>query len=379
VYTKSDVYFLSLATFLEAPPKPQIISSPGLQGSSSVPVFSPNGSSLVFNRMKHISYESDKRRIQFVKDVTKSLTAEEFYATEDGVGAWDRGPTDLSWSQDGENIFARTADFARVRIFVLPASPVLAKELPKLVFKEGTTSSVQPLRNGNLLVSSTSFIDNSIYSIVDPVVGAASNATSGTTTLSSNLDDGKKFGLSRSQVSEFWYRGDGDYDSQGWIVKPSFFKEGETYPLFLHIHGGPQSVTSDSWSTLFNFAMFAEQGYVVIALNPTGSTSFGQAYTDGITNQWGGRAYNDIVLAWEYVVNNLPYVDTERAVGVGASFGGYMINWIQGQDLGRKFKALFTHDGTFNTLSKHGTDELWFIDYDFNGTVSHSLIQLFIE
>jgi dipeptidyl aminopeptidase/acylaminoacyl peptidase len=116
-------------------------------------------------------------------------------------------------------------------------------------------------------------------------------------------------------------------------------------------------------------AVFAEQGYVVVAFNPTGSTGFGQGLTDGIQNQWGGRPYNDLVLGWDYICSNLSYVDTDRAIALGASYGGYMVNWIQGHDLGRKFKALFTHDGVFSTLAQYSSEELWFPQHDFNGTL----------
>lgn len=115
--------------------------------------------------------------------------------------------------------------------------------------------------------------------------------------------------------------------------------------------------------------VWAEQGYIVCAFNPTGSTGFGQSLEDGIQNQWGGRPYEDLVLGWEYIEKNLPFVNTSRAMALGASYGGYMINWIQGHDLGRKFKALFTHDGVFNTLSQYSSEEIWFPQHDFNGTL----------
>jgi dipeptidyl aminopeptidase/acylaminoacyl peptidase len=116
-------------------------------------------------------------------------------------------------------------------------------------------------------------------------------------------------------------------------------------------------------------AVFVEQGYVVVAFNPTGSTGFGQNLTDGVQNQWGGRPYNDLVLGWEYISANLSYVDTDRSIALGASYGGYMVNWIQGHPLIRKFKALFTHDGSFNTLAQYSTEELWFTQHDFNRTL----------
>ncbi|KAI9645452.1 hypothetical protein NHQ30_006191 [Ciborinia camelliae] len=366
--TKSDVYYVPLKTFTETSPELKMISTPNLEGASDGVVFSPSGSSLAFLRMKDISYESDKNRILQVADVTSDLTAVEFYPSDDGKGAWDRSPSTLLYSQDGESIYAVTADYARVRLFTLSSDPSNTT-FPSIIFKEGAVTDLHPLGKDKVLVSSSSYLDNSVFSSVDPIVSAATNASSGVTTISSNLDSLKAYGLSRDSISEFYYQGDGDYLVHAWIIKPSTYVEGQTYPLAFYIHGGPQGATADQWSTRWNMAVYAEQGYIVVAFNPTGSTGFGQDLTDGIQNQWGGRPYNDLVKGWEYIEKNLPYVDTDRAIALGASYGGYMVNWIQGHPLGRKFKALFTHDGCFSTLSQYSSEELWFMQHDFNGTL----------
>ncbi|KAL3426076.1 prolyl oligopeptidase [Phlyctema vagabunda] len=366
--TKSDVYYLPLTTFTEPAPELQIVTTEGLEGASTNPVFAPNSPAVAFVRQKDISYESDKWRLLIVPNITEGLEASEFYATEDGIGSWDRSASAIVWSADAETIFIQAEDFAHVRLFSVPADPSTT-ELPKLVVAEGGVSDVRPLSSGKLLVTSTSFLDNSIYSWVDPVAAANSNATEGITLIDANLKYGAKWGLSKSQISEFYYQGDLDVTVQAWIIKPSNFQENKTYPLAFYIHGGPQGATEDSWSTRWNMLVFAEQGYVVVAFNPTGSTSFGQELTDGIQNQWGGRPYNDLVKGWDYIEENLPYVDTDRAVAFGASYGGYMTYWIQGQDFGRKFKAIFTHDGSFNTISQYSSEELWFMQHDFNGTL----------
>lgn len=123
------------------------------------------------------------------------------------------------------------------------------------------------------------------------------------------------------------------------------------------------------WSITLNSRSFADQGYVVVGPNPTGSTSFGQALTDRVQNQWGGLPYEDLVKAHKQTCENFPYIDCKNAVAVGASYGCTMINWIQGHDLGREFKALVCHNGYASTLDTYNTDELWFIQHDFNGTL----------
>lgn len=93
------------------------------------------------------------------------------------------------------------------------------------------------------------------------------------------------------------------------------------------------------------------------------------AFQNGIKNQWGGRPYIDLAKGFEYIEKNLSFVDTNRAVALGASYGGYMVNWIQGNPFGRKFKALVTHDGVFSTLNQYSSEELFFPHHDFDGTL----------
>ena len=154
------------------------------------------------------------------------------------------------------------------------------------------------------------------------------------------------------------------------MVKPSFFKPGKKYPLAYLIHGGPQGAWNDQWSTRWNPAVFAEQGYIVITPNPTGSTGYGQEFTDAIRENWGGAPYEDLVRGFEYIESELGhFVDTTRAVALGASYGGYMMNWIQGHDLGRKFKALVCHDGVFSMTSQVASDEQYFPVHDLGGPI----------
>jgi dipeptidyl aminopeptidase/acylaminoacyl peptidase len=234
-------------------------------------------------------------------------------------------------------------------------------------------------------------VENSLYSLVpsdhtnqtlsglatyqipldDPVKTSSSKASSlQTKILSSNSRGGSSFGLSRGQVDEIYWAGankDVETNIHAWVVKPSNFDPKEKYPLAYLIHGGPQGAWTDSWSTRWNPAVFAEQGFVVICPNPTGSTGYGQDFVDAIQGQWGGLPYQDLVLGFDYIKNNMSYVDTDRAVALGASYGGYMMNWIQGHDLGRAFKALVTHDGVFSMTSQLASEELYFPFHDLKG------------
>lgn len=362
-HTKSDLYYVALSSFAQAkPPAPQLVKTGKLRGYSGAPAFSRDGKSVAFTRMRDVQYESDKPRLLLVPDVADLSNVQEFYETADGEGGWDRRPDSILWSADGKELYVLAEDLGRSKLFRLPASPLLAKQPPQVVSDlEGSIGDVRAYPGGKVFASGSSLTDNSIYTVIDPSAGTTSLA-------SSNTKQGRAFGLSRAQVDEIWFRGAGDYDVHAWVVKPSDFDPAKKYPLALLIHGGPQGMWADSWSTRWNPAVFAEQGYVCVMPNPTGSTGYGMALEDGIRGEWGGRPYKDIELCFEHVADKLSsYVDVGRAVAAGASYGGYMINWIQGQPLGRRLKALACHDGVFSTLNQYASEELFFPIHDFGG------------
>jgi dipeptidyl aminopeptidase/acylaminoacyl peptidase len=157
----------------------------------------------------------------------------------------------------------------------------------------------------------------------------------------------------------------------GFIVKPKDFDPSRKYPLLVLIHGGPQSAWNDNWGFRWNPQVFANAGYVVFAPNPRGSTSYGQQFVNEISGDWGGKAYVDIMNGVAEVLRRNSYLDRNRVGAAGASYGGYMINWIEGHnnDPRFRFKVLVSHDGVYNLTSMYGaTEELWFTDWEFKGT-----------
>lgn len=363
--TKSNLYFLWLRSFSSPPlSKLQKIEFEDLEGASTGPVFSPNGVGVAFLQMKKNGYESDRNRLVYVLDVRQPSISIELLKSNDGKGLWNRSPTALTWSQDGKSLYLQAADEGKGLLFHLnlPTSSIDIVELPRPLTNSGYISDVRPLsENSSLLfVSGSNLVDNSYYTIIDPSKPFEAKQ------ISSNSKDGASFGLSKNQVSDIWYQS-GNYKVHAWVVKPSNFTEGKKYPLAFLIHGGPQGAWEDQWSTRWNPAVFAEQGYVVILPNPTGSTGYGQAFTDAIENQWGGRPYEDLVHGYSFIKENLEYIDTSRSVALGASYGGYMINWIQGHPLGREFKALVCHDGVLSIANQVSSDELYFPNHEFGG------------
>ncbi|MCJ1477519.1 hypothetical protein MMC13_006191 [Lambiella insularis] len=369
--TKCNLYFLEVSNFTTATTaKPQLAEVESLEGAASSPVFSPSGRALAYLKMKKNGYEADRNRLLLIPDVSKLSTVIEVLRSDDGTGNWDRSPSSVMWSNDGQALYLTAEEKGKTLLFKVdvPTSSRETNKMPEKLTSTGSISSVLPLSTSSvhLFLSSSSLVDSSIYMTLDPANPSSLKQ------ISSLTHNGSSLGLSTSQVSSTWFDapnnpGVGKHRVHAWIVKPSNIQESSKYPLAMLIHGGPQSAWADSWSTRWNPAIFAEQGYVVVCPNPTGSTGYGQAFTDAIGNNWGGAPYTDLVACFSHIEESMPYVDVSRAVALGASYGGYMVNWINGHPLGRKFAALVCHDGVFSMTNQLSSDEQYFPNHDLGG------------
>jgi dipeptidyl aminopeptidase/acylaminoacyl peptidase len=159
---------------------------------------------------------------------------------------------------------------------------------------------------------------------------------------------------------------DGDRVS-GWLIKPPGFDPTKKYPVLFLIHGGPQGAWHDEWHNRWNYQLFAAPGYAVVAINPRGSTGYGQKFTDQISRDWTGRVYDDLMKGLDHALKEYPFLDANRVAAAGGSYGGFMVNWIAGHT--DRFRALISHAGVFDLASKYGTtEELWFPEWEFGGT-----------
>ncbi|KAJ5702364.1 hypothetical protein N7488_009912 [Penicillium malachiteum] len=325
----------------------------GVHGDSSSPSFSPDSKRVAYLQMRDIAYESD-RRVLYVYEIgsKKTITA----LARD----WDRSPESVKWTIDGKSLIVNVEDYARTRLFILPTDAD-EKFKPRNFTDTGSVNDWYNLPTGDVLVSGSAIWTS--WTVYTATPGKNVNKV----LFSANEVDSGLKGLSPSDIDEFFFKGNWT-DIHSWIIYPPKFDKSKTYPLMFWVHGGPQGAWTDSWSTRWNYKTFVDQGYVMIAPNPTGSTGFGAKLTDMIQYNWGGYPYDDLVKCWEFVNENFPFIDTDHGVASGASYGGFMINWIQGSPLGRRFKALVTHDGNFIADIKIATDELWFPEHEFNGT-----------
>ncbi len=182
-----------------------------------------------------------------------------------------------------------------------------------------------------------------------------------------HMNDALLSQIDMQPLESFTFKGANDEEVQGFMVKPPGFDPNKKYPLKFLIHGGPQGAWGNDWTYRWNAELFAATGnYVVVMINFHGSTGYGQKFTDSISGDWGGAPYIDLMKGLDYVEKTYPFIDKNREAALGASYGGYMANWILGHT--NRFKCIVSHDGMFNTESAYGTtEELWFPEWEFKG------------
>ena len=174
--------------------------------------------------------------------------------------------------------------------------------------------------------------------------------------------------VAMSPLETFWFTGANNDKVEGFLVKPPDFDAKKKYPVKFLLHGGPQGAWGDDWSYRWNPELFAANGYVVVMINFHGSTGYGQKFIDAINGNWGGAPFDDLMKGLDDAEHTYPFIDKDRECALGASFGGYMANWILGHS--NRFKCIVSHDGTFNTESAWGsTEELWFAEWEFKGAL----------
>ena len=182
-----------------------------------------------------------------------------------------------------------------------------------------------------------------------------------------HLNDALLSQIDMQPLESFTFKGANNDDVQGFMVNPPGFDPNKKYPLKFLLHGGPQGAWGNSWTYRWNAEVFAATGnYVVVMINFHGSTGYGQKFTDSISGDWGGKPYVDVMKGLDYVEKTYPFIDKNREAALGASYGGYMANWLLGHT--NRFKCIVSHDGMFNAESAYGTtEELWFANWEFGG------------
>jgi dipeptidyl aminopeptidase/acylaminoacyl peptidase len=181
-----------------------------------------------------------------------------------------------------------------------------------------------------------------------------------------HLNDALLAQFDLAPLESFWFTAADKTKVQGFIIRPPGFDPAKKYPVKFLIHGGPQGAWGDAWSYRWNAELFAANGYVVVMINPRGSTGYGQAFVDAVNGDWGGKPFTDLMQGLDYAEQHYPFIDKTRECALGASYGGYMANWVLGHT--DRFKCIVSHDGMFDPESAYGTtEELWFNEWEFRG------------
>lgn len=311
------------------------------------PAFSPDGKTLAYLAMKRPGFEADRFQIVLM-DVQ---TGKKHFLTD----KWDRSATQITWSEDGKTIYTSAADVGQVRLFAIDVASGAVKALSE----QGTVASYDVRGNSMIIAQNNLASDAQIFH-------SAVNAPSWkqVTHANAQLLNNIKFG----EYEQFSFAGHKGEKVHGYVMKPWNAKEGEKYPIAFIVHGGPQGSMSNGWSYRWNPQVYAGAGYGVVFIDFHGSTGYGQAFTDSISGDWGGKPLEDLKKGMAAASKKFPWLDTNRSCALGASYGGYMMNWIAG-NWNDGFKCIVNHAGVFDTRAMfYTTEELWFTEWENGGT-----------
>ncbi|KAM0786506.1 hypothetical protein ACM66B_001964 [Microbotryomycetes sp. NB124-2] len=377
-HTRTIVYSVPLSPRSAEDSKPKALTV-GTQGACSTPTLSSDGKRIAWLEMREDGYEADRSRVM----IYEIDSGRRWGATE----KWDRSPSHLDWCPCNEKLFLTAEDGGFVKLFQL-AVPVpkddnaafAASVEPEALTHTRSVSSASPVSPSTLLLTQHSLTSPNRLSLLHLSKRSTQQASSDKpphdvqqvplATLTKHLAAEKELDRGES----FWFAGAEGIQVHGFILFPpgagdASLRKGKKYPLAFLVHGGPQGAWTDSWSTRWNPNIYAAAGFITVTINPTGSTGYGQEFCDRIKNQWGGYPFQDLVAGLQFVQQAYPEIDSGRMACLGASYGGFMANWIQGHNDVCGFQTIVNHDGVFSTSGTwFSTEELYFPEREFGGT-----------
>jgi dipeptidyl aminopeptidase/acylaminoacyl peptidase len=327
------------------------------KGYDASPAYTPDGKYIIFRSQATEGFEADRWRImRFNRNNGETVEL---------TNGLDLQADDFTITRDGKTIFFTANNRGLSPVYQLPVESTKGKNSPAYtaILKEGFSSNLNVTPDGKTLV----FLGNSIISPPE-IMRADASDTKISALTKINADLINAFNLKKAENVE--WNGAANQSVHGFLLKPANFDQSKKYPMIVLIHGGPQGAWNDNWGYRWNPQIFANAGYVVFMPNPRGSTGYGQKFVNDISGDWGGKAFVDITNGVAEVLKRNPYIDKNRIGAAGASYGGYMVDWLLGHnnDPRFKFKAFVSHAGVYNLESMAATtEELWFVKYEFKG------------
>lgn len=362
ISTNIDIFTLRLDDPNAKPVK--ISTAPG--GDHS-PRYSPDGKYIAWRSQARAGYESDRFRLVIYDRAKKQI--------REPLPNFDRWVDEFTWSPDSQTIFFTCGERGEERIYAVNLRGGVGRFAGPLT--GGAEYGDLHFAGDNTIIASRMTV-RSPSEVVRVKFDLASfplekhrgdDVLINSTDISplTHLNDALLTQLDLPKMESFWFPSIGNVRVQGFIIKPPGFDPSKKYPVKFLIHGGPQGAWGEDWSYRWNAELFAANGYVVVMINPRGSTGYGQAFVDGVNGDWGGKPYIDLMRGLDYAEAHYPFIDKSRECALGASYGGYMADWILGHT--HRFRCIVTHDGMFNSESAYGTtEELWFNEWEFKGT-----------
>jgi dipeptidyl aminopeptidase/acylaminoacyl peptidase len=315
------------------------------------PQYSPDGRYIAYRAQSKAGFESDRWRLMLYDRRTGQS-----HSITEGL---DSSVESFAFSPDGQKLFLTALERGRQAIYTVAASGGAVRKL----IGEGSNDDVQVSRDGKTIIFTR-------HSLTRPIEIFRASADGSQVAQVTRTNEAFLADFNMKPAEDVTWDGAAGAKVHGFVVKPANFTPSRKWPLIVLIHGGPQGAWNDAWSYRWNPQVFASAGYVVFAPNPRGSTGYGQKFVDEISGDWAGKVYTDIMNGVAYVAS-MPFIDRERVGAAGGSYGGYMVNWIEGHndDPRVRFKTLMSHAGLFNLTSMYGaTEELWFPEWEFKGT-----------
>ncbi|WP_298163582.1 S9 family peptidase [Brevundimonas sp.] len=311
------------------------------------PVFSPDGKTMAYRAMARPGFEADRWQIVLMDVATG--------AKREVAANWDRSADSLQWSADGRSLFVVAGDVGQTKLFQIDAAN--GSVIP--ITGAGHVSAFEQTRSGFVLAMDSLTSPSELYVKTFRGREMPIRITDVNPELAS-----RQFG----EAEQFNFAGWNGETVHGYVIKPAGYVEGRKYPVAFLIHGGPQGSFGNSWSYRWNPESYAGAGYAVVMIDFHGSTGYGQAFTDAISEHWGDRPLEDLQKGWAAAQERYSFLDGDNACALGASYGGYMINWIAGR-WSDEFKCLVNHDGVFDVRGMgYSTEELWFTEWEYGGT-----------
>jgi dipeptidyl aminopeptidase/acylaminoacyl peptidase len=311
------------------------------------PVFSPDGKSLALRMMKRPGFEADRERIAVL-----DLASHKLRVITEG---WDRSAASITWSPDGGTIYTDTDNVGNHSVFAIDVATGKAR----VIADKGSNSAPRVAGDRIVFARDTLISPVELYS-VKPDGGDLRPLT--------HLNDARVKAITWGDYQQFSFKGAKGDTVYGYVIKPAGFTGpgGGKVPVAFLIHGGPQGSFGDHFHYRWNPEVFAGHGFGVVMIDFHGSTGYGQAFTDAVSNDWGGAPYDDLMMGLDAALDKNPWLDRTRIAALGASFGGYLINWINGKT--DRFKALVCHDGNLDErMAYFDTEELWFPEWEHGG------------